>query len=201
MHVLRSSKIVKLVVVGDTGVGKTCLFTSYTTTAVFPLHYVPSIFDGYAAHHTVDGETVLLGLFDTTGQSDYDRLRPLSYPQTDIFLLCFSLVDPDSYENVRTKWHPELIHYGPTSARIVLVGMKLDLWADPQVVDMLANRHSLPITYSQGAAMARGIGADKYCECSSFTRQGVINIFEEAMRAAICPSSPSKVPKSSCIIV
>jgi Ras-related C3 botulinum toxin substrate 1 len=51
----------------------------------------------------VDGKTISLGLWDTAGQEDYDRLRPLSYPQTDVFLICFSLVSPPSYENVRTK--------------------------------------------------------------------------------------------------
>ena len=51
----------------------------------------------------VDGKPISLGLWDTAGQEDYDRLRPLSYPQTDVFLICFSLVSPPSYENVRTK--------------------------------------------------------------------------------------------------
>ena len=54
----------------------------------------------------VDGKTISLGLWDTAGQEDYDRLRPLSYPQTDVFLVCFSLVSPPSYENVRTKVRP-----------------------------------------------------------------------------------------------
>ena len=42
-----------------------------------------------------------------TGQEDYDRLRPLSYPQTDVFLVCFSVVSPSSFENVKekVKWH------------------------------------------------------------------------------------------------
>lgn len=46
-----------------------------------------------------------------SGQEDYDRLRPLSYPQTDVFLVCFSVVSPSSYENVREKWVPEITHH------------------------------------------------------------------------------------------
>lgn len=61
------------------------------------------MFDNYSATVMVDGKTISLGLWDTAGQEDYDRLRPLSYPQTDVFLICFSLVSPPSYENVRTK--------------------------------------------------------------------------------------------------
>jgi len=44
-------------------------------------------FDNYSAPMQVDTIQVSLGLWDTAGQEDYDRLRPLSYPQTDVFLI------------------------------------------------------------------------------------------------------------------
>ena len=65
-----------------------------------------------------------------SGQEDYDRLRPLSYPDTNVFLVCFSLVRKISLDNVLVKWIPEIAHYSPNTPAI-LVGTKADLRDDP----------------------------------------------------------------------
>ena len=115
---------IKCVVVGDGAVGKTCLLISYTTNK-FPSEYMPTVFDNYAVTVMIGGEPYTLGLFDTAGQEDYDRLRPLSYPQTDVFLVCFSVVSPSSFENVKEKGVPEITHHCPKRLLSCLLGPKL----------------------------------------------------------------------------
>ncbi|KAK8944003.1 Rac-like GTP-binding protein 5 [Platanthera guangdongensis] len=92
--------------------------------AILEPDYVPTVFDNFSANVVVDGNTVNLGLWDTAGQEDYNRLRPLSYRGSDVFLLAFSLISKASYENISKKWIPELKHYAP-AVPVVLVGTKL----------------------------------------------------------------------------
>jgi len=82
---------IKLVVVGDDGVGKSC-FLICATTQHFPCNYVRTVFDSYSANIMVKGKPFYVGLWDTAGQEDYDRLRPLSFPATDVFVVCFCIV-------------------------------------------------------------------------------------------------------------
>jgi len=191
---------IKCVVVGDGAVGKTCLLIYYTTNA-FPGEYVPTVFDNYSANVMVDGKTISLGLWDTAGQEDYDRLRPLSYPQTDVFIICFSLVSPPSFENVRSKWYPEISHHAPSTATL-LIGTKLDLREDMATIEKLRERRMAPIQYQQGVAMARDIGAVKYLECSALSQKGLKTVFDEAIRAVLSPAPrAARAKKPRCVIL
>jgi len=184
---------IKCVVVGDGAVGKTCLLLSYSTKS-FPVEYIPTVFDNYSSNVMVDGKVINLGLWDTAGQEDYDRLRPLSYPQTDIFLLCFSVVSPPSFENIRSKWNPEVTHYTPAAPKI-LIATKTDLRDDPDAHSRLAERKMEMVTRAEGEKMAAQIGAVKYMECSARTGQGLKDVFDEAIRTVLNPPSLMKQSK------
>jgi Ras-related C3 botulinum toxin substrate 1 len=184
---------IKCVVVGDGAVGKTCLLISYTTNA-FPGEYIPTVFDNYSANVMVDNRAINLGLWDTAGQEDYDRLRPLSYPQTDVFLICFSIASPPSFENARNKWNAEIMHHCPTVPKL-LIGTKSDLRSDSDTLSRLADKRLMPIASEQGDRLAKEIGAHKYIECSARTQNGLKSVFDEAIRVVLNPPVTKKENK------
>uniref|UniRef100_A0A6B2LJD9 Uncharacterized protein n=1 Tax=Arcella intermedia TaxID=1963864 RepID=A0A6B2LJD9_9EUKA len=170
---------VKLVTVGDGACGKTSLLLSYVNNQ-FPTEYVPTIFDNYVAYAHFGGRVVSVSLWDTAGQEDYDRLRPLSYPGTDVFLVCFSLVNRTSFQNVKTRWVPEIEHYCP--AQTILVGTKADMREDPEKLAMLREGGLEPITREEGREFAGGLNLASYVECSALLGKGVKDVFETAVR-------------------
>jgi len=173
----------KCVLVGDSTAQKTQLLIAYTTNA-YPSGYIPTVFDNYSANVMVDGRPINLGLWDTAGQDDYTRLRPLSYPQTDVFLVCFSIVNPHSFENVSLQWIPEITHHCP-NIPYLLVGTMLESRDDPETIERLKEKHLSPITYEQGVNKMNEIGAVGYFECSALTQQGLKTVFDEAIRTVL----------------
>ncbi|CAL9072352.1 unnamed protein product [Musa hybrid cultivar] len=156
--------------------------------------YIPTVFDNFSANVVVDGNTVNLGLWDTAGQEDYNRLRPLSYRGADVFLLAFSLISKGSYENVSKKWIPELRHYAP-GVPIILVGTKLDLRDDEQF--FIDHPGSTSITNAQGEELRKQIGAPCYIECSSKTQENIKAVFDAAIKVALQPSNRKKKKKKA----
>ncbi|KAK6214314.1 hypothetical protein LQW54_004541 [Pestalotiopsis sp. IQ-011] len=170
----------KIVVVGDGGCGKTCLLISYSQ-GYFPEKYVPTVFENYITYptHPPSGKTVELALWDTAGQEEYDRLRPLSYPETDLIFVCFAIDCPNSLENVMDKWYPEVLHFCPYTP-LILVGLKSDLRHKKTCIEMLKTQGLTPVTAEQGMTVARKMGA-QYMECSSKEMRGVDEIFDQAI--------------------
>ncbi|KIN01284.1 hypothetical protein OIDMADRAFT_123931 [Oidiodendron maius Zn] len=174
----------KIVVVGDGGCGKTCLLISYSQ-GYFPEKYVPTVFENYITYptHQPSGKTLELALWDTAGQEEYDRLRPLSYPETDLLFVCFAIDCPNSLENVMDKWYPEVLHFCPYTP-LILVGLKSDLRTKRTCIDLLKTQGLTPVTQEQGMAVARKMGA-RYMECSSKETTGVDEIFNAAINTVV----------------
>jgi Ras-related C3 botulinum toxin substrate 1 len=176
---------VKCVVVGDGAVGKTCLLMAYTKGS-FPEDYVPTVFDNYETTVEVHGEQVLFSLWDTAGQEGYQRIRILSYPKTDIFLLCYSIMEMDSLSNIKTRWYEELQKHCP-SVPMILVGTKLDLREDAAALESLKRNdpNAVPVTREQGEQMKKELNFVNFFECSALTRQGLKDVFDEILSVVV----------------
>ncbi|KAI1136811.1 ras-domain-containing protein [Hypoxylon sp. FL0543] len=174
----------KIVVVGDGGCGKTCLLISYSQ-GYFPEKYVPTVFENYITYptHQPSGKTVELALWDTAGQEEYDRLRPLSYPETDLIFVCFAIDCPNSLDNVLDKWYPEVLHFCPYTP-LILVGLKSDLRHKKTCIEMLKTQGLTPVSSEQGMSVAKKMGA-QYMECSSKEMTGVDEIFDRAIQTVV----------------
>ncbi len=133
--------------------------------------------------------------FFELGQEEYDKLRPLSYPKTSIFILCFSTINRSSYDNITIKWFPEVKHHCPTTP-IVLVGTKIDMRDDSSVDPK--NR----VSKEQGEALCRQVNAVKYMECSAKTQQGLKDVFDECVRIVWQVRENTKpAKKSGCMLL
>ncbi|KAA1472863.1 ras-domain-containing protein [Dentipellis sp. KUC8613] len=159
--------------------GKTSLLCSFAL-GEFPKEYVSAIFENYVAEIRLDGKPVQLALWDTAGQEEYERLRPLSYSKSHVILIAFSIDTPDSLENVTVKWIEEVRSICGPVIPIILVGCKADLRPPrdaPNINDYVSR--------AQAERVAQAIGARAYKECSALKIEGVDDVFEAATRASM----------------
>ena len=195
-----SCKIVekKLVIVGDTACGKTCLL-NVIARGKFIEGYVPRIVEPSCPIIEIDSKRIRMSFSDTIGDSDpvCVKTRPIQYPYTDVILMCFSIDSPDNFENIPEKWTPEVRQYCP-NVPIILVGNKTDLRNDDETKRELAKMKQEPVKAENGRCMAESIKAFAYLECSAKTNEGVREVFETAARAAL---QFGKKKKLRCLIL
>lgn len=149
----------------------------------FPDEYIPTVFDNMTLNMVDEGQAMAFDIWDTAGGEDYDRLRPLSYPGTNVFLIAYSVVNPDSYNRIADKWIPEVTHHMP-NVPIIIVGTKIDLRTNQDALDRLYERGQMPLVPEDGESLAKRVKAAAYLECSSLTQEGLQNVFATALRAA-----------------
>ena len=189
---------IKIALLGDGSTGKTSLFqklTQYDSPNYrFSKRYkATENFQIKLLDLQTNIGTLKIYLWDTAGQEDYDRLRPLSYSHTDVILICFSIDSPDSLENITEKWTPEVEHFCK-KVPIILVGNKTDLRHDSITIKELGKMKQEPVKREEGQTMAEKINAFAYLECSAKSKEGVMEVFETATRAALQKKKKRKKP-------
>ncbi|CAL4109094.1 unnamed protein product [Meganyctiphanes norvegica] len=187
----------KFVVVGYSNCGKSNLIEVFCQKE-FQTDWTPTVYDVYDANITVDGICVQLVLMNLAPLDDYSSLRSKAYPGTDVFILAFSIVDPVSFQKIRTHWVPEIKQQCGTNVQIILVGTKKDRRNEPNTLAELTDSRlgtEQPIKPEEGRAMAKHIGAITYLECSSKTNDGVREVFEAATRAMLSVRNITKAAK------
>jgi len=180
---------IKLVVVGDGAIGKTCLLIGYEKDE-FPTDYIPTVFENVTLDKemNINGQTqsISLDLWDTAGQEEFDRLRHLAYRETDIYLLCFSVVSDASFHNLQSRWLPEVQHHSP-DALIILVGLKCDLRNDDAYLKK-SNDGKPAVSASDIEAYRQQCNAAAYVETSALKKINVEKAFETAITEFLSPS-------------
>lgn len=149
------------------------------------------IIDTYAGAVIVNGREVSLDMWDTRGCGD--RLRPLTYPHTDVFVICFSVVHPWSREDVVTKWVSELERHGCFSSEcdVFIVGTQTQLRRDDDTIRRLEDGGEMwnvedTRAWAEGVLQSirlnRTVRCAQYFECSAYSGEGVQNILDHATR-------------------
>ncbi|NXE98867.1 RND1 protein, partial [Menura novaehollandiae] len=188
----------KLVLVGDVQCGKTAMLQVLAKDC-YPETYVPTVFENYTACLASEEQRVELSLWDTSGSPYYDNVRPLCYSDSDAVLLCFDISRPETLDSAAKKvgggWKAEILDYCPNT-RVLLIGCKTDLRTDLSTLLELSHQKQAPISYEQGCAAARQLGAEGYLECSAFTSEKSVHSIFRTVSGICLSKAPPQPPQS-----
>jgi Ras family protein A len=188
----------KAVLVGDGACGKSALLR-VLTEGRFPDEYCcGNLFQKFVANIEVDDTSIELALWDTPGQEDYDKSRPISYDGVHVVLICFSIDNPDSLGNIHEKWIHEVSNFCP-EVPIVLVGTKSDLRHDAATIVELRKTKQHPITYREAVDAQIKIGARAYVECSAKLNFNVAEVFDTAVKCSLQPK-PTRAKRRKSLL-
>ncbi|XP_022650028.1 cdc42 homolog isoform X2 [Varroa jacobsoni] len=172
-----SAPDIKVVLLGDSNVGKTAMIYSYTLN-IFHKKISSTCMDSYEVTVNVKQKETILGICDTAGNEEFDTLRQLAYPGSDAFIICFSLVDRSSFEHV-CSWVNEL-RIWELHSPVILVATKKDL-RDAQNSSSSGCINPSFISFSEGQRLAHQIQAIRYIETSAYTQEGIKDAFDTAI--------------------
>ncbi|MFH4980417.1 hypothetical protein AB6A40_007126 [Gnathostoma spinigerum] len=185
-------KQLKLVVVGNAGVGKTSLLFAYTENRLID-GYTPTTVENWALNINIEEKRYTINVFDTGGKEEYVSLRRLTYHLANAYIICFSMVDRKSLEACSTLWISELSQNVASHVPIILVGTKDDL------IDGVDS--TVRVDPEEARRVAQSIGAVTFLQCSSLTLRGVKRVFDESLLAALGRTAAVVEEQRICCLV
>ncbi|KAL9656031.1 hypothetical protein ABK040_007650 [Willaertia magna] len=192
----------KMVVVGDGAVGKSCMLLVLNETVINTqnMEYIPTICDICTLNVNFEKEKFHLNMWDTYGYEDYYcGMRQSPYLNTDIFLLCFSIGNYQSFLNISERWIPELQHHCPNTP-IILCGTKVDLRENKKMFYTLTKNNQVPVSKEEGEALAKKIGAIAYIETSSLEYSGFENLGQYIILLSLTEKQSKESKERKCLI-
>ena len=184
---------------GEKGVGKTSLLITFAESR-FPWDFIHT-WENFTCGCETKGLFFNLALWETC-YGEWSKYRHLSYPETDVFIICFSISDRSSFRKVK-DWVEEVREHCP-NAKVFVVLTKLDLRNDPATNEQMKELGETLISEEEGRELATEVGADKYLECSSIQKVNLKELFEEACYSsymASCGNPIRKKKKELCQIM
>ena len=170
----------KLVVLGDSGVGKTCLIDRFIKGS-FDDSIGPTEGQSYASKTiTIPeiGKSITMGVIDTAGQEKYRSLLRFAYNGAKMAILVYDITRKETFDNMKNWWYKDIKEHGDPNVIIGIAGNKADEYEKEEVPEQEARE------------FAKSIGA-LFCLTSAQNNSGIDELFKNVGRKYLDPSYPN----------